>query len=68
MRLLVVRITDSKFKGLPFDERERAVHKVLARLPETIQADMTMLILLAPGEQGNQLLNYEFDHPSPDRL
>jgi len=63
-----LRITDEKFRGLTFDEREREVHRSISRLPSDIQADITMLILAAPGEKVNPLLNYEFDNPSPDRL
>jgi hypothetical protein len=63
-----VRITDPAFQGRAFDERVREVYKAVSALPQTVQADITMLILLAPGEAGNPLLNYEFENPSPDRL
>lgn len=63
-----VRVIDRQFSGLSIPEREGRVQPVLDRLPGEVQADITMLLLLAPGEDGNMLLNYEFDHPSPSRL
>lgn len=63
-----VRITDPSFAGKPWDERERAVHAVISKMPPDVQTDITMLILNAPGEIQNPLLNYEFEHPSKDRL
>src|SRR5258708_2410452 len=63
-----VRITDASFAGKPWDERERAVHAVIEKMPEDVQVDITMLILNAPGEVQNPLLSYEFENPSKDRL
>lgn len=63
-----VRIKDERFTGQPWNQREQAVHEVLKRLPKDVQADVTMLVLLEPGEESSSLLNYEFDNPSADRL
>ena len=63
-----VRVKDASFKGLTSGDRQRHVYKTLSELPSSVQAEITMLILVAPGEQGNPLANHEFDHPSPDTL
>ena len=66
-----VRIVDERFKGKSASERDAMVEPHLARLPEDTQADITMLLLLAPGEaEGSprSLLNLEFEHPSPSLL
>lgn len=62
-----VRIVDERFKGKSASERDAMVEPHLARLPEDTQADITMLLLLAPDEieeAPHNLVNLEFEHPS----
>jgi hypothetical protein len=49
-------------------ERERLVLPLIRQLPEDIQADITILLLLAPEEAGKSLMNLEFENPTPSRL
>ncbi len=66
-----VRIVDERFEGKPASERDAMVDPLLARLPEDTQADITMLLLLAPDEgEGSprSLLDLEFERPSPSLL
>jgi len=58
-----VRIVDPSFKDQSLKAREESVQKILDQDLDDIQADITLLLLLAPGEEGNSLMNYEFNHP-----
>jgi stress-induced morphogen len=63
-----VRVIDDRFKGMNRLERERLVRPLIHALPEEIQADITILLLLAPDELSESLMNLEFEHPSPSLL
>ncbi len=63
-----VRIVDKRFKGKSAPERDAMVSPRLARLPEDIEADITMVLLVAPDETEQSVVNLEFEHPSPSAL
>ena len=63
-----VRIIDERFRGRSKPERERMVLPLVRALPEDIQSDITILLLLAPEEAGQSLMNREFEDPSRPRL
>lgn len=70
-----VRVLDSRFEGLPADERDAMVEPYLEQLPERTQADIMNLFTFAPSELlqtlntfRELLLNTEFDDPSPSML
>lgn len=63
-----VRIIDDRFANTSKTERERMVNPILAELPEEIQSDITILLLLAPQETSTSMMNLEFEHPTPSRL
>lgn len=63
-----VRIVDSAFKGLGLVARENLVLPIVRELPENIQEQITMLLLLTPQESRSNLLSAEFDHPVPSLL
>jgi len=63
-----VRIVDAFFEGVAEDERLERVEKVIAELPEDVQADITMVLLLTPEEQAESVANAEFEHPSAPAL
>lgn len=70
-----VRVIDSRFEGMPRDERERRVEDQIARLPEDTQRDIVTLFCFAPSELRKvpktfreYMLNTEFDDPSPSML
>lgn len=63
-----IRVIDSKFEGLTRSEREELVMPLLEKLPEETQADITILLLLAPNEAKESMMNVEFEYPSPTSL
>jgi stress-induced morphogen len=58
-----VRIVDPGFERKSRVQRERMVLPLIRSLPGEVQADMVMLLLLAPGEGEDCLQNLEFEHP-----
>src|SRR5436190_16436547 len=70
-----LRVIDSRFEGLPREKRDAMVEPLLDQLPERTQADITTLFTFAPSELQQspkafreQLLNAEFEEPSPSIL
>ena len=63
-----VRIIDGRFGGHSRPEREELILPLLEQLPEDVQSDITMLLLLTPDEMSGSLLNLEFEDPSPSML
>jgi hypothetical protein len=70
-----VRVIDSKFEGLPLEQRDAMVEPHLEQLPERTQADIMNLFTFAPSELTETpktfrefLLNTEFEDPSPSML
>jgi hypothetical protein len=65
---LRVRVLDERFRGRTIPEREQLVRPLLSRLPREIQAEITILLLIAPDEASSSLMNLEFENPSPSML
>jgi len=63
-----VRIIDPSFSGRAKEDREGLVLPLIRSLPEEIQADIVVLLMLAPGEEPRSLMNMEFESPSPSLL
>ncbi len=63
-----IRIIADCFKEKSNPDREDLVNPLLAKLPKRIQADITVLLLLAPDETKTSLMNLEFEDPHPSRL
>jgi broad-specificity NMP kinase len=65
-----VRVVDSRFENLSQEKRDGMVEKHLKKLPREIQADIIMLLTLAPSELRDltNWLNAEFEDPSPSNL
>jgi hypothetical protein len=63
-----VRVVDDRFEGKSIEEREAMVLPLIERLPEETQADIMILLTLAPSEtrsyQEKALVNLEFENPS----
>ena len=55
-------------RGKSKPERERIVSALLQQLPEEIEGDITLLLLLTPVEAIDSMMNVEFEHPSPSIL
>lgn len=63
-----VRIIDVQFQGKSKSDRHELVSAYLDDLPEDIQSDITVLLLLTPEEITYSPMNVEFEYPSPSRL
>ncbi len=63
-----VRVVDAAFADKSRSEREEMVWPLLSELPESIRADVTMLVLVTPDEKRGSLLNLEFENPSKSLL
>lgn len=59
-----LRIVDERFRGLNQVERERLVWPLLMALPEPIQQDMSIVLLLAEEELATSTMNRVFENPS----
>jgi stress-induced morphogen len=63
-----IRVISSEFKGKSRGQREDEVWACLNELPEEAIAEISLLLLLAPGETKSSIANAEFDNPIPSRL
>ena len=63
-----IRIIDQDFANIDIVEREKAIWKILEKLPSKVRADITFLLLITPREKRESLASFEFDHPIPSRL
>jgi stress-induced morphogen len=62
-----VRVVDPSFAGMSRSDREKLVFARINELPEGIQSDITMLVLLEPDEKP-WLLWEEFENPTAPSL
>lgn len=64
-----VRIVDDRFAKLDISKRHDAVWAFLtSELPDDTVQEISILLLLAPGEEKSSFMNLEFDDPLPSRL
>jgi hypothetical protein len=63
-----VRIVDPDFEGVSKSDRHDLVWEFVKRLPEEQQSEISVLLLLAPGELADSFANQEFDHPIPSKI
>jgi hypothetical protein len=63
-----IRIIDPSFQGLEKSDRHLRVWKYLETLPEDLQSDISMVVLLTPAETPRSLANLEFEDPSPSLI
>lgn len=63
-----IRVVDPDLKSLDRIERDEFVWKYLEKLPENVVSQITMLVLLSPGEESKSGSNLEFNRPSPASL
>jgi hypothetical protein len=66
--LMRLRIIDPRFAGRNRTSRTEEIESLIAELPQELQDDLTMLVLLAPGEERESPANREFERPSPSLL
>jgi hypothetical protein len=65
---LRIRVVDERFKGLNRSQREKIVMPLIRTLPEETQQDVMVLLILAPDELNDSLMNREYEHPSGSDL
>jgi stress-induced morphogen len=63
-----VRIVDPEFLGISRSERHEIVWRFLEKLPEEVQSQVSLLLLLTPEETKTSFANLEFDNPIPSSL
>ena len=63
-----IQVIDPDFQGMDRVDRDDLTWKYLESLPEDIQSDISMLVLVTPKERKTSLASLEFEHPSPSRL
>lgn len=63
-----VRIVDASFAKLGRSERHELVWRYLEPLSDELHSEVSMLVLLAPGEVKKSFSNVEFDDPVPSTL
>lgn len=63
-----VRIVDDRFQGKSNPERDDMVEPLLRQLPQEIQDDITILLLLTEEETRTRMMNVEFENPTPSIL
>ncbi len=64
-----VRVVSKQFAGKDRVERSEMVYPILEKnLPEDTWQDITLILLLAPAEVKDSLINLEFENPTPSSL
>jgi stress-induced morphogen len=63
-----IRIIDPDFHGKNRVERDRPISKLLEQLPESIESQITFLLLLTPKETKTSFANFEFEDPVPSTI
>ena len=63
-----IRVVDEKFRNQSRVEREKMVYPLIRTLPEDIQDDISILLLLTPDQKAGHLLNLEFEDPTQSAL
>jgi stress-induced morphogen len=63
-----IRVIDPDFRGMNRVERDRVISQILAQLPEAIETQITLLLLLTPEETKMSFANFEFEHPVPTTI
>ncbi len=63
-----VRIVDPELAGIPKFDRHDMVWRYFRDLPDEIQEEISVLLLLTPEETGRSLANKDFEDPIPSNL
>jgi hypothetical protein len=63
-----VRVVSEHFAAVSRAVREEEIWAALETLPEEIVSDISLLLLLTPGEAKESFANHEFEHPVPSKL
>ena len=63
-----IRVIAPEFRGRGRAEREDELWQVLDRLPEEVETEISLLLMLTPEEAKTSFANLEFDNPIPSSL
>ncbi len=64
-----LRVIDRRFEGMTKSRRHADVWDFLAaRVSQDTLSDVSLVLAIAPAEQGSSLMNFEFDDSKPSRL
>jgi stress-induced morphogen len=63
-----IRIIDPSFRGMDRATRDDLIWHILGGLPERIQSQITVVLLLTPDETKSSFANMDFENPIPSRL
>ena len=63
-----LRIIDPDFRGKDLVDRDSEIWDILGTLPEIVQSQITLLLLLTPQEAKKSFANVEFEHPLESQL
>jgi hypothetical protein len=63
-----VRVIDPDFSGISRAERHEIIWRYLEKLPEAIQSQVSLLVLLTPSETTTSIAKLEFENPAASRL
>ncbi len=61
-----VRIIDPSFQGIDWSDRNQAVWDLFEQLPLEIASQITLVVLVTPGERKRDGSNVEFEDPIVD--
>jgi hypothetical protein len=67
-RSIRVRVVDPQFSGKLLEDRDRMTQGLLDDVPEEIDREITLVMVLGPDELKENLMNAEFENPTPIRL
>jgi hypothetical protein len=65
---IYARIIDPDFAGISRGDRHEAIWRRIEGLPEDVQTQLSVLLLLTPAEAIRSPGSLEFDHPIPSDL
>jgi stress-induced morphogen len=63
-----IRVIDPTFAGMDRIERDDEIWGVLQTLPDEVQSQITMVLLLTPEEAGESFANLDFERPLQSAL
>jgi hypothetical protein len=63
-----IRVVDPTFDNMEKSDRHSRIWAYLESLPEDLQSDISMVVLLTPAETKRSMANLEFEDPAPSLI
>jgi stress-induced morphogen len=63
-----IKVVDPDFDGIAKSARHSTIWEYIQKLPDEVQSDVSMLVLLTPREVKKSVANLEFEDPSPSLI